>query len=75
MKGRSCLTNTISFSDEVTCSVDERKTVDIVCLDLIKAFDTVMICLLQGRKALQRDLDRQDQGSEPNFMTLNKATF
>ena len=41
MKGRSCLTNLISFYDKVTRLVDEGKAVDIVYLDLRKAFDTI----------------------------------
>lgn len=40
MKGRSCLTNLISFCDKVTHLVDEGKTVDVAYLDLGKAFDT-----------------------------------
>ncbi|GAB0175652.1 mitochondrial enolase superfamily member 1 [Grus japonensis] len=39
MKGRSCLTNLISFYDKVTHLVDEGKAVDIVYLDFSKAFD------------------------------------
>jgi len=33
MKGRSCLTNLISFYDQVTCLVDEGKAVDVVYLE------------------------------------------
>ncbi|GAB0188803.1 mitochondrial enolase superfamily member 1 [Grus japonensis] len=46
MKGRSCLTNLISFYDKVTCLVDERKAVDIVYLDFTKAFDTISHSIL-----------------------------
>ncbi|PKU39042.1 rna-directed dna polymerase from mobile element jockey-like [Limosa lapponica baueri] len=40
MKGRSCLTNLISFYDTVTHLVDEGKAVDVVYPDFSKAFDT-----------------------------------
>jgi len=37
MKGRSCLTNLISFYDLVTCLVDEGKAVYVVYLDFSKS--------------------------------------
>jgi len=40
-KGRSCLTNLLLFLDQVLRSVDEGFCVDIVFLDLAKAFDKV----------------------------------
>jgi len=46
VKGKSCLTNLISFYDKVTCLLDERKAVDVVYLDLSKAFDTVSHCII-----------------------------
>ena len=40
MKGRSCLTNLLSFYDKVTYLMDKEKAVDFVYLDFNKAFDT-----------------------------------
>ena len=56
-KGRSCLTNLISFYDLVTRLVDEGKAVDVVCLDFGKAFYTVSHGLFL-QKLAARGLDR-----------------
>ena len=51
-KGRSCVTNLISFYDRVTCLVDEgKKTVDVVYLDFSNAFDTDCYSILLEKLA------------------------
>ena len=41
LKARSCLTNLLCFSEEITKWVDDRSPVDVVYLDFQKAFDKV----------------------------------
>jgi len=57
MKGRSCLTNLISFYEQVTLPVDEEKAVITIYLDFSKALDTVSHNILMGKLAV-RSLDR-----------------
>ena len=59
-KGRSCLTNLISFYGLVTHLVDEGKAAGVVCLDFIKVFDTIYYSILQ--KLAARGLDRYTLG-------------
>ena len=40
-KGKSCLTNSLSFLEDVTKAIDEGKPLDVIYLDFGKAFDKV----------------------------------
>jgi len=67
IKGRSCSTNLISFTDLVTRLVDEGKAVDVVYLDFSKAFDTVSHSTLL-QKLAAHGLDRYTLGWVRNWL-------
>jgi len=46
VKGRSCLTDLLSFYDKVTHLVGEGRAVDVAYLDCGKAFDTIFHSIL-----------------------------
>lgn len=52
-KGQLCLTNLITFYNEKTACVDNRRALDVVLIDcgidFIKAFDMVSHSLLVGK--------------------------
>jgi len=61
-KGKLCLTNLTACYDETSCSEDERRVMDAVYLDFIKAFD-VFFPSIPVDKLIRYNLDRQTMKS------------
>lgn len=57
-KGRSCLTNLLTFLDKVSGCVDDGESVDVIFLDFAKAFDKVPHQRLSS-KLLSHGIDGQ----------------
>ncbi|GAB0197704.1 mitochondrial enolase superfamily member 1 [Grus japonensis] len=91
MKGRSCLTNLISFWDKVAHLGDEGKAVDVIYLDSSKAFDTISYIILLEKPVahglgertlrwLKNRLDGRAQrvvvnGVEPSWHPVTSGVF
>lgn len=58
IKMKSCLTNLISFYDEITVPVDEGRAADVVYLDFSKTFNSVSLKILL-EKLMKYSLDEQ----------------
>ncbi|GAB0177390.1 mitochondrial enolase superfamily member 1 [Grus japonensis] len=66
-KGKSYLTDLINFYDEMTSLVDKGKTVNIVYLDLSKAFNTFSHKIITEELLMYR-LDEQTVRQTENWL-------
>ena len=60
-KWKSCLTDLITFHDELTGLVDKMRAVDVVCLNFSEVFNTISHNI-QIDKLMKHGLDKQAGG-------------
>ena len=63
-KGRSCLSNLLTFLDKVSGYIDTNESVDVVFLDFAKAFDKV-----PHQRLIQKLLSHEISGKLFNWIT------
>ncbi|KAJ7421887.1 RNA-directed DNA polymerase from mobile element jockey-like protein [Willisornis vidua] len=68
VRGKSCLSNLISFYDKATHVVDQEKTLDVIFLDFTKALNTVSRRILLN-KVSSTQLDKHIMWWLSNWLT------
>ncbi|PKU45385.1 rna-directed dna polymerase from mobile element jockey- hypothetical protein [Limosa lapponica baueri] len=87
MKGKSCLTNLIAFSNKVTSLVDEGRTMNIVYLDSVNYVECSCSKFVDDTKvgeaantpdgyaAIKKDINRLEKWDNKNLMKFNRGKY